>query len=63
MYSKTLIYRALIYRKPWYTAAISFPQIGLNMYNVNQQNHDLRRTPIYRKPWFTANVSFPQTLQ
>ena len=32
-----------IYHKPRYTAAISFPQIGLNMYNVNKQNPDLPR--------------------
>ena len=34
-YSKTPIYRAPIYRKPRYIAAIFFPQIVLNMNNVN----------------------------
>ena len=42
MHSETPIYRPLIYRKPQFTAAISFPQIGFNIiYNVNNQNPDL----------------------
>ena len=34
-YSKTPIYRAPIYRKPRFTAANFFPQIGLKMHIVN----------------------------
>ena len=49
--SKTPIYRAPIYRKPRFTAANFFPQIGLNMQIVNKQNPDLPRTPLYRG-WF-----------
>ena len=47
-YSKTPVYRAPIYRKPRFTAANFFPQIGLYMHIVNKQNPDLPRTPIYR---------------
>ena len=34
-YSKTPNYRAPIYRKPRFTAANFFPQIGLDMHIVN----------------------------
>ena len=47
MYSKTPICR-----KPRFSAANFFPQIGLNMHIVNKQ------TSIYRQPRFTTNVSF-----
>ena len=58
--SKTPISRAPIYCKPRFTTAISFPQIVLNIYNVNKQNLDLPQTSIYRKPRFTTAISFPQ---
>ena len=34
---------------PRYTAVISFPQIGLNIHDVNQTNPDLPWTLIYRR--------------
>ena len=46
-YSKTQIYRAPIYHKPWLTTANFFPQIELNMYIVNKQNPNLPQTLIY----------------
>ena len=59
---QTPIYRAPIYHKPRFTAAISFPQIGLNMHIVNKKNPDLPRTPIYcgcfLSPKLSVNAGF-----
>ena len=54
-YSKTQIYRAQIYRKPRFTAANFFPQIGLTKHILNKQNPDLPRTPIYRGCFLSQN--------
>ena len=54
LYSKPPIYSALIYRKPRYTAAISFP--------LNRTKDTLckpNKTPIYRGPRITVDVSIP----
>ena len=48
---KTPIYRAPIYHKPRFTAAISFPQIGLNMHIAYCEQ---------AKPRFTGNPDLPR---